>query len=82
MRIITCVVLLTVSCITSMAVAMPAAPILTQTVEVINGGTVVGSGSTYQEAYKDAKNRLPAGKSAKSVRTWKSGKTWYCEMTY
>lgn len=81
MRMLTCATLLMAMCLAPMALAATT-PLQPTTVQMESGGKVIGSGSTYQEAYKDAQNRLPAGKYAKSVRTWKSGETWYCEMTY
>jgi hypothetical protein len=45
-------------------------------------GSVTGSGKTYQEAFKDARARLPAGKYHNSVTSKKVGDTFYVTLHY
>lgn len=43
---------------------------------------VIGTGSTYQEAYRDAVNRLPPGAHYKSVSVKKVGTIFYVRLYY
>jgi streptogramin lyase len=44
--------------------------------------SVIGSGSTYDAAYKDAQNRLPSGAQVTTIRTKQDGSTWYVTIFY
>ena len=44
--------------------------------------SVTGSGSNYNDAYRDAQNRLPTGAQVSEVRTRQDGKIWYVTIFY